>query len=381
LLTQSLTAHRRRVPGVRVFVAAAIAVGVVAAAVPALRASRALGATAACTPGPWPAANASLAQQVADLTNQHRASLGLVALSFDTTLSDSAVWKARHMAQYGYFGHDDPAPPVARSAYSRALQCGYSSNAGWGENIAYGQPSPSAVMSAWIGSPGHRANIEAASFRAIGVAVAADAAGRLYWVEDFGSVVLTGGTPPPPPPVSPPTPPPASPPPPPLPPSPPQPPPPPSAPLVPPPAPVVPPRAPGAPPAPSPPGAPAPAAPAATQIGSALTKTSEVETPAARKRKGRTTRLVVAKPHAGTAYAARMSFGRVRVATSALAVGCRARLSGKRLQGSGDIEGHVATCTWQIPENARGERLVVTVKVSGRHGVSLVRHAKLIVGH
>ena len=50
------------------------------------------------------------------------------------------------------------------------------------------------------------------------------------------------------------------------------------------------------------------------------------------------------------------------------------------LQGAGEIAGHVATCTWTIPANAAGERLAVTVKVSGRHGVSLVRHAKLTVG-
>ena len=96
-----------------------------------------------------------------------------------------------------------------------------------------------------------------------------------------------------------------------------------------------------------------------------------------RKRK---TSLKVAKPHAGDAYKARMSFGRVPVATSALGVGCRARLSGKALSGDGEIAGHVATCTWKIPADAKGERLVVTVKVSGRHGVSLVRRARLIVG-
>jgi hypothetical protein len=70
----------------------------------------------------------------------------------------------------------------------------------------------------------------------------------------------------------------------------------------------------------------------------------------------------------------------VPVATSALALGCRARLSGERLKGTGDIAGHAATCTWTIPASARGEKLVVIVKVRGRHGVSLVRIARLIVG-
>ena len=88
----------------------------------------------------------------------------------------------------------------------------------------------------------------------------------------------------------------------------------------------------------------------------------------------------MSKPRAGEAYAVRMSFGRVPVATAALAVGCRARLAGARLKGTGEIAGHAATCKWKIPASARGEHLVVIVKVSGRHGVSLVRTARLIVG-
>jgi uncharacterized protein YkwD len=378
-LKQPLTAHRWRVPRVRVFVAAALVVGIAAAAMPALRTSRALGATAACTPGAWPAANASFAQQVLDLTNQHRAQLGLVALSLDTTLTDSAVWKARHMAQYGYFGHDDPAPPAARSAYTRTLQCGYSTTAGWGENIAHGQSSPSAVMAAWLGSAGHRVNIEDPSFRALGVGVALGADGGLYWVQDFGTSVLVGGVSPPSPPPAPPSPP--SPPPPPGAPPPPAAPSPPPAALVSPPAPVAAPAAPAPPPLPPPPSPAAPVAAATGEIGGALVKSAKAKkSRKARARTARTTRLAVAKPHAGEAYTARMSFGRVPVATSALAVGCRARVAGTRFWGKGDIAGHVASCTWQIPAGARGERLVVTVKVSGRHGVSLVRRAKLIVG-
>jgi hypothetical protein len=126
-----------------------------------------------------------------------------------------------------------------------------------------------------------------------------------------------------------------------------------------------------------------PAAPAAadsTLIGTAASVPAKAETAKKVAKKARRTRLEVAKPHAGDTYKARMSFGRVPVATSALGIGCRARLSGKSLAGDGAIAGHLATCTWKIPADAKGERLVVTVKVSGRHGVSLVRRAKLIVG-
>jgi uncharacterized protein YkwD len=364
-MTQSPT-HRRRVPIARVLVAVVLASAVCAVVQPALRSSPALGATAACTPGAWPAADASLAAQVVAQVNQYRAGLGLATLTVDATLSDAATWKARHMAQYGYFAHDDPAPPVARSAYQRALDCGFSAQGAWGENIAAGQPTASAAMTAWINSPPHRENLEFPSFRAIGVGVAADPSGQLYWVQDFGSVVVAAGTAPPPAPAPPA--PPAPPPPPPVTPPPP---------LVPPPAPVVPPAVVVSPPAPAL-SAVTPAAPEPAPAAAAITPQS-AEAPARKLHKLHRVRLRAAKPHAGDPYRVRMSFGRVPVATAALSVHCRARLAGLRLRGAGEIAGHIATCTWRIPAKASGRRLVVHVKVSGRHGVSLVRSARLLV--
>jgi hypothetical protein len=275
------------------------------------------------------------------------------------------------MAQYGYFDHADPAPPIARDPFTRVSQCGYTASGFVGENIAKGQRSPAEVVAAWLASPGHKQNIEDPSFQTTGVGVAAGLDGAILWVQDFGGVAVGGGAPPPPPP---PPPPPAPPPPAPPPPAPP------AAPAPPPPV---------SPPKPASPGAPAsqPAAaplavvasPAAVtpQIGSAVTPASQ---PVAERHKQRRTHLAAGKPQAGAAYAVRMSFGRVPVATSALAVGCRARLSGQRMRGAGEITGHAAICTWKIPAGARGEHLVVIVKVRGRHGVMLVSRARLIVG-
>lgn len=156
-----------------------------------------------CTPGAdWGTLRQDLANQVVQLVNQHRASLGLTQLTVTTPLTNAAIWKSRHMARYQYMQHADPAPPVARSVADRLLACGYpSSTAGWGENIAYGYASADAVMQGWLGSAGHRANIENASFRAIGVAAAASSTGTLYWTQQFGTST-TGGTTPPPPPAS-----------------------------------------------------------------------------------------------------------------------------------------------------------------------------------
>jgi uncharacterized protein YkwD len=153
-----------------------------------------------------PRVNSGYASQVISLVNQHRASLGLGQLSSDAALTRSAVWKSMNMAGLNYFDHNDD--PIGRSVGQRLADCGWPSNLGWGENIAYGYPTPDQVMTGWLNSPGHKANIENPSFTSIGVGVAANAQGGYYWTQDFGQG-SSGGAPPPttttPPPPPPPT--------------------------------------------------------------------------------------------------------------------------------------------------------------------------------
>lgn len=162
--------------------------------------------TGDCSPGSsWPADNSGLASQVMSLINQHRASLGESQLTSSPTLTASAVWKARHMANFGYFSHDDPGPPTtttpARTFADRLQTCGYPYGAG--ENIAEGFPDAQSVVNAWLNSPGHRANIENNSYVVTGVGVAQGSDGAIYWVQDFGQVADSGSPPPPPPPPPP----------------------------------------------------------------------------------------------------------------------------------------------------------------------------------
>jgi uncharacterized protein YkwD len=150
-------------------------------------AAGALAASPGCTPGAdWGTARQNLVPAVVNLVNTHRSALGLSQLQISPTLTASALWKARHMAKYGYFAHDDPAPPIARSAFQRIADCGYS-GVEVGENIAEGFRTPESVMQAWLLSPGHRANLEAPAWTVIGVGVAQSASGALFWVQDFGS--------------------------------------------------------------------------------------------------------------------------------------------------------------------------------------------------
>ena len=157
-----------------------------------------------CTPdASWGTNNPGYASQVITLVNQHRASLGLGQLSVDAALTRSAVWKSMNMAGLNYFDHNDD--PIGRTVAQRLADCGWPSNLGWGENIAYGYQTPTDVMNGWLSSPGHKANIENASFTSTGVGVAQNAQGVYYWTQDFGQG-SSGGAPPPPTTTSPPPP-------------------------------------------------------------------------------------------------------------------------------------------------------------------------------
>jgi uncharacterized protein YkwD len=148
-----------------------------------------------CTPDTsWGTLNRSVAQQAAVQLNQQRAANGLGALALSPTLTASAEWKSLHMAAYHYFDHSDPAPPKARTAGQRMVDCGYA-NPGVGENIAEGFNTPSSVMDAWMNSAGHRANILGASFTVMGIGVGIDASGSYYWTVDFGAVADAGTVP------------------------------------------------------------------------------------------------------------------------------------------------------------------------------------------
>jgi uncharacterized protein YkwD len=161
--------------------------------VSALFIAPAVARAANCTPDPaWGTPNAAYAAQVAVQLNQQRAANGLGPLVVSPLLTNSAEWKSLHMAYYGYLDHSDPAPPVARTADVRIADCGYTFEAAIGENIAEGFNTPSSVMSAWMGSEGHRENILGASFTAMGVGVATSPGGTYFWTVDFGGYADPG---------------------------------------------------------------------------------------------------------------------------------------------------------------------------------------------
>ena len=103
--------------------------------------------------------------EVVRLVNETRVQYGLKPLTENWELSRVARYKSQDMADNGYFSHTSP---TYGSPFQMMKAFGLSYRAA-GENIAYGQRSPQAVVNAWMNSSGHRANILNASYTQIGV--------------------------------------------------------------------------------------------------------------------------------------------------------------------------------------------------------------------
>lgn len=118
----------------------------------------------------------SYTQQVVALVNKERAAAGLAPVSALDSLNKVAAAKAADMRSNNYFSHTSPtygSPFDMMSAFGITYKAA-------GENIAMGQKTPQEVMTAWMNSPGHKANILSANFNYIGVGF-----DNNYWVQEF----------------------------------------------------------------------------------------------------------------------------------------------------------------------------------------------------
>lgn len=100
-------------------------------------------------------------------TNDARAANGLAPLSSSADLDKSALSKCNDMVARNYWSHDNPD---GKEPWKFIDETGYSYNTA-GENLAYGFNSESSVVSGWMNSPGHRANILNKAFKEVGFGV------------------------------------------------------------------------------------------------------------------------------------------------------------------------------------------------------------------
>jgi uncharacterized protein YkwD len=140
--------------------------------------------TATTAPLP-PASLTSHESQMYALHNQYRASGGLAGLQIDGTLVAIARQRAQDMAAKNYFAHTSPS---GETAFSIMDDFNYSYSIA-GENIArnnYPQNQTVGVaMDGFMNSPGHRANIMESQFTRVGIGVAFDGNGMIYYAVVF----------------------------------------------------------------------------------------------------------------------------------------------------------------------------------------------------
>jgi uncharacterized protein YkwD len=123
--------------------------------------------------------------EVIRLVNVERSKAGCQALTANSALTKAAQAHAQDMLSHNYFSHNSQD---GTSPFTRMTAAGYRWSSA-AENIAAGQHTPADVMTSWMNSSGHRANILNCGLKNIGVGYAAGSGATYgqYWVQDFGT--------------------------------------------------------------------------------------------------------------------------------------------------------------------------------------------------
>ncbi|MBM7492961.1 uncharacterized protein YkwD [Micromonospora luteifusca] len=121
------------------------------------------------------------AREVVDLVNAERAKAGCNALSIDDKLMTAAQRHSQDQADHQNMSHTGSD---GSNSGVRLDRVGYAWRT-YGENVAWNQKTPAAVMDAWMNSSGHRANILNCAFTEIGVGIASS--NGPYWTQVFAA--------------------------------------------------------------------------------------------------------------------------------------------------------------------------------------------------
>ena len=101
-------------------------------------------------------------------TNQQRSSNGHSALALNSQLNSAAQAKANDMVTRDYWSHNTPD---GKTPWTFITAAGYTYQAA-GENLAYGFSTSDDVITGWMNSAEHRANILSNSFYDVGFGIA-----------------------------------------------------------------------------------------------------------------------------------------------------------------------------------------------------------------
>lgn len=126
---------------------------------------------------PKPPQAPTISQQVLAALNAERAKYGVAPVVLDARLNAAADGHSRDQAARSTMSHTGAD---GSNAGQRITGAGFAWRA-WGENVAFGYTSATAVMQGWMNSPGHRANNLNGAFTHIGVGLAYSSNDTPYW--------------------------------------------------------------------------------------------------------------------------------------------------------------------------------------------------------
>lgn len=131
------------------------------------------------TPDAGEGTQSSYAAEVVRLVNAERQKAGLPSLTVNAGAQSAAQTRAGELQRS--FSH---TRPNGGSAFTALTEAGVNYRTA-GENIAMGQKTPAEVVSSWMNSSGHRANILGSQFTSIGVGYVTGSNGTAYWTQLF----------------------------------------------------------------------------------------------------------------------------------------------------------------------------------------------------
>ena len=126
---------------------------------------------------------ASWVGQMLASVNAQRAAVGASPLTLCGHLWTAAQNHSDDQAAHSTMTHTGSD---GSSLGDRANRAGYVGWTALGENVAAGQASVDSVMTAWMNSSGHRANLLSTTYVHVGFGRTASSGGTLYWTQDFG---------------------------------------------------------------------------------------------------------------------------------------------------------------------------------------------------
>lgn len=128
--------------------------------------------------------DARVAQVIAGI-NAEREAAGVAAVTYDVTLTDMAQVRASENAANDYFVIENGKHkrPDGRKASSICEDYGQSGS--FGEVMGRYQETPDEIVTGWHNSASHYACMTSGKYNRVGVGIAADSEGYLYWVAIF----------------------------------------------------------------------------------------------------------------------------------------------------------------------------------------------------